>query len=96
MVWNYILGSSVAVYVLFGVYQSMTWIYQSISKRSRKQSFDLSDSAKSDDVAVDLDHIISPSRKQVDNDVRIASFNRAFSCPSRPITFEKEWKHILT
>jgi len=59
------------------------WIYQSITKKDEeeKQSSDMSDSAKLYDFVVDLYHIISPSRKQVNKDVRIPSYNEAFSSP---------------
>ena len=90
MVWYYILGYFVTVYLIPGVCNSMAWIYQSISNRFRENSSDLNDSANSHDVTVDVNYIISPSRKQLNKDCRIPSYNRAFSCPAGPKTIEKK------
>ena len=90
MVWYFVLEYFVTVYLIPGVCNSMAWIYQSISNRFRENSSDLKYSANSHDVDVDNNHIISPSREQLNKDYRIPSNNRAFRCPAGPKTIEKK------
>ena len=86
MVWYYIIGSGVVLYGLFGVYKSMTWIWQAISRGIKKQVLVAKTSTGPHDVAVDIDPIIPPSPSYLRHAKRVPSFNRAFSCPANTKT----------
>ena len=84
--WYYIIGSGVVLYALYGVFKSMIWIWQAISKGIKRQVLVANNSSGPHDVAVDIDLIIPPSPSHRRHVERIASFNRAFSCPAHTET----------